>query len=213
MDRRNTPDNEPRNSARNTPISEPRISVRTTPLSEPRISIRSTPINEPRISSRITPASRLTPEEIQQTISDVKEEAAKEMARLSRPLAAMVHWRQRPLTVVAIAAVAVAVWALQLAALHPPLRTVGERERDAGLRYAMAQQVARVEVFRNRHRRIPVAQSEITDLFGGMSYARIDSVRYAITGVDGPLTLRYRSDSSLRAFMGSSLLSIRERRK
>ena len=50
---------------------------------------RSTPINEPRISARITPASRLTPEEIQQTISEVKSEAAKEMARLSRPMQAI----------------------------------------------------------------------------------------------------------------------------
>jgi hypothetical protein len=210
---RTTPLSEPRVSSRTTPISEARISSRTTPLSEPRVSIRTTPINEPRISSRITPASRLTPEEIQQTISDVKEEAAKEMARLSRPLPAMVNWRKRPLTVVAFTAVAVAVWALQLAALRPPQRELGERERDAGLRYAIALQVARVEAFRARHKRIPAAQSELSELFAGMSYAKIDTIRYAITGIDGPLTLRYRSDSSMQTFLGSSLLSIRDRRK
>ena len=174
---------------------------------------RSTPINEPRISARITPASRLTPEEIQQTISEVKEEAAKELARLGRPLPALVSWRKRPLTVVALTAIAVAVWAVQIAALRPPARVIGERERDAGLRYAMALQVARIEGFRTRNRRLPLSQSELSERFRGMSYTRIDSARYSITGVDGPITLRYRSDASLQAFLGSSLMNIRERRK
>ena len=174
---------------------------------------RSTPINEPRISARITPASRLTPEEIQQTISEVKEEAAKEMARLNKPMPEMVNWRKRPLTVVLFGLVAAAVWAVQIAALRPPTRQISDRERDAGLRYAMALQVARVEVFRKRHRRIPASQSELTESFAGMTYARVDSLRYAITGVDGPVTLRYRSDSSLQTFLGNSLLSIRDRKK
>lgn len=174
---------------------------------------RSTPINEPRISARITPASRLTPEEIQQTISEVKSEAAKEMARLSRPMEAIPDWRHRPMTVVALVLVAGMVWALQIAALQPRERPISDEERAAGLRYAISLQVARVEVFRSRNRRLPASQSELTESFNGLSYARLDSTHYFITGVDGPLTLRYRSDASLQAFLGSSMLSIRERRK
>lgn len=174
---------------------------------------RSTPINEPRISARITPASRLTPEEIQQTISEVKSEAAKEMARLSRPMPAIPDWRQRPMTVAALLLIAGVVWALQLAALRPRERPIGERERDAGLRFAMALQVSRIEEFRLRHRRLPAAQSELTDVFRGLTYARVDSTHYSLTGVDGPLTLRYRSDVPMQAFLGNSLLSIRERKK
>ena len=174
---------------------------------------RSTPINEPRISARITPASRLTPEEVLQTISEVKDEVVKERARLVHPLPPLVSWRKQPLWVVALTAIAVAVWAVQIAALRPPARVTGERERDAGLRYAMALQVARVEGFRKRNGRLPVTQRELSESFRGMAYARIDSARYWITGVDGAMTLRYRSDSSLKAFLGSSLMSIRERRK
>ena len=174
---------------------------------------RSTPIGELRVSARITPASRLTPEEVQQTISEVKEEAAKELARLSHPMPAMLSWRQRPMTVVALLGVAAVVWAVQIAAMRPPARQVAERDRETGLRYTMALQVIRVEAFRKQYNRLPLSQGEIRETFAGMSYARIDSARYAIIGVDSPITLRYRSDSSLRTFLGNSVMSIRDRRK
>ena len=174
---------------------------------------RSTPSNEPRISSRLSGDSVLSAEEVAETISAVKVAAAAEQARLSRPMPDIVSWRRRPLTAVVFVLLAAAVWGAQMLAWQPRVASISDRDRDAGLRFTIALQAARVEDFRERTKRLPTALNEVSEVFQGMSYARLDSTRYRLTGTDEQLVLTYRSDSSLQSFLGGSLLSIRERKK
>ena len=88
-----------------------------------------------------------------------------------------------------------------------------ERDRDAALRYAMAQQVARIEEFRARTQRLPRTLNDLAETYRGMSYAALDSLHYRLTGRDDHLVLAFRSDSSMNVFLGGSVLAIRERRK
>ena len=174
---------------------------------------RSTSSNEPRISSRLSDDSVLSAAEVAETISEVKVAAAAEQARLSRPLPDMVNWRRRPITAVAFVALAAAVWAAQILAWQPRVASISDRDRDAGLRFTIALQAARVEAFRERTQRLPTSLSEVSEVFQGMSYARVDSTHYRLTGTNEHLVLTFRSDSSLQSFLGGSLLSIRDRKK
>jgi hypothetical protein len=155
----------------------------------------------------------LTAQEVARTVSEVAVAAAEEQSRLSRPLPDIVNWRRRPVTAVALLAVAAAVWGIQMLVWHPPAPPMSDRDRDARLRFTIALQVARVEDFREQASRLPKSLDEVSEVFQGMSYAMLDSAHYRLTGTDSSLVLSYRSDSSLQSFVGGSLLSIRERKK
>ena len=94
-----------------------------------------------------------------------------------------------------------------------PEPQLSARDREAALRYAMSQQVARIEDFRQQHERLPLSLAEVAETYRGMSYVMLDSLRYRLTGSDDPLVLSFRSDSSITAFLGGSLMLIQERRK
>ena len=174
---------------------------------------RSTPSNEPRVSSRLSDDSVLSAADVAKTISEVKVAAAEEQARLSRPLPDLVNWRRQPITAALFLLLTAAVWGVQLVVWRPPVPAMNARDRDAHLRFTMALQAARVEDFRERADRLPASLAEVSEVFQGMAYARVDSAHYRLTGTEEQLVLTYYSDSSLQAFLGSSLLNIRDRKK
>ncbi|MBI2797423.1 MAG: hypothetical protein HYX65_12050 [Gemmatimonadetes bacterium] len=173
----------------------------------------SPPEKEPRISSRLSAQSVLSREELLRTVAEVKTAAEEEQARLSHPLPDPVSWWRRPLVAGLLVGVAVAVWAVQLWIWRPPAIERSPRERDASLRFAMALQVARIEDFRAARGRLPTTLSEVAEVYEGMRYVRIDSLRYRLVGADSNLVVTFQSDSSLRALLGSSLMRIRDAKK
>jgi hypothetical protein len=168
----------------------------------------------PRVSSRIDRSSMLTPNTLQRTVSEVQVAAKDEQERLSRPLELVdLPWYRRRLTAVVFVLLTAAVWGTQLLLWRRPEPVLATRDRDAVLRYAMAQQVARIEEFRAANRRLPRALTELAEVYRGMSYVPLDTLRYRLTGTDDQLVINFRSDSSMNGFLGGSLLTIRERRK
>lgn len=171
------------------------------------------PERELRISSRLSAESLLTPEQLQRTVAEVKTAAEEEQARLSHRLPDPVAWWRRPAVAGGLVALAVVVWAVQLWIWRPPAIETSSRDRDANLRFVIALQVARIEDFRDAKGRLPVNLAEVPVVYRGMTYVRIDSLRYRLVGTDDNVVLKYQSDSSLKAFLGSSLMKIRDARK
>lgn len=171
------------------------------------------PAKELRISARLSSGSVLTPEELLRTVAEVKTAADEEQARLSHRLPDPVAWWRRPLVAGVLVTFAVAVWAVQLWIWRPPVLERSPGDREANLRFVMALQVARIEDFRDARGRLPVNLAEVPVVYGGMTLVLIDSVRYRLVGTDDTLVLKYQSDSSLQAFLGSSLMKIRNARK
>lgn len=173
----------------------------------------SSPDNRP-VSAKIDLTSVLTPGTLERTVSEVQVAAKDEQARLSKPLVLSARpWYRRKTAATVLALAAVAVWGTQSLVWKRPPRALPERDRDAALRYAMAQQIARIEEFRARTLRLPRSLGEVAETYRGMTYVVLDSLRYRVTAKDDRLVLAFRSDSSMRAFLGGSVLAIREHRK
>ena len=172
------------------------------------------PVREPRITARLSAESVLTQEELQRTVAEVKTAADEEQARLSHRLPDPVAWWRRPVVAGILVTLAVALWAVQLWVWREPATIQrSAKDRDASLRFVMALQIARIEDFRDRTGRLPVKLLELPEVIDGMSYVLIDSARYRVTGTDGEVVLRYQSDSSLRTFLGSSMMTIKNSKK
>ena len=168
---------------------------------------------ELRISARLSSQSVLSKDELLRTVAEVKTAAEEEQARLSHRLPDPVVWWRRPLVAGFLVFMAVAVWAVQLWIWRPPPIARSPRDRDASLRFVMALQVARIEDFRDARGRLPVNLAEVPEVYQGMTYVPLDSLRYRLVGTDEQMALTYHSDSSLRAFLGSSVMSIRNSAK
>ena len=147
-------------------------------------------------------------------VSEVQKAAIAEQELLSQPLAVVrAPWYRRATTAVMLAAVAIAVWSAQAVVWRSGEPQLSAHDRDAALRFTMAQQVARVEDFRAANGRLPASLTDVTEAYSGMSYAVVDSLNYRVTGTADGLALTFRSDSSLKAFLGGTVATIREHRK
>ena len=175
---------------------------------------RSTPAGTPRSSSGADSTSGAAPDEFERAVSEVEQAAKEEQALLSRPIEMVgAPWYRHPMAAAVLALLALAIWGAQLALWRLPEPQLSARDREAALRYAMSQQVARIEDFRQQHQRLPQSLAEVAESYRGMSYVMLDSVRYRLTGSDAPLALSFHSDSSMKAFLGGSLMLIQEHKK
>lgn len=172
------------------------------------------PAREPRISSRLSAESVLSQKELLRTVAEVKTAADEEQARLSHPLPDPVAWWRRPVVAGILVTLAVGLWAVQIWMWQEPVQLQrSAKERDASLRFVIALQVARIEEFRARSGRLPAKLADVPEVFSGMAYVRIDSLRYRVVGTDGEVVLTYQSESLMQQFLGSSLMRIRDAKK
>ena len=172
------------------------------------------PAREPRISSRLSAESVLSQKELLRTVAEVKTAADEEQARLSHPLPDPVAWWRRPVVAGILVTLAVGLWAVQIWMWQEPVQLQrSAKERDASLRFVIALQVARIEEFRARSGRLPAKLTDVPEVFSGMAYVRIDSLRYRVVGTDGEVVLTYQSESLMQQFLGSSLMRIRDAKK
>ncbi|MBI3790584.1 MAG: hypothetical protein HY275_06875 [Gemmatimonadetes bacterium] len=163
-----------------------------------------------RISARLSAQSVLSAEELARTIGEVRTAAEQEQARLSHPLAATESWYRRPVVAGVLVALAAVLWGVQLWAWHPDYKTPSPLEREGALRFQVVRQVAAIEEFRNRTGRLPASTKELSVVLPGMTYQLLDTLRYRVTMHDSLTTVSWRSDSSLSAFVGGSLIRMRD---
>ena len=147
-------------------------------------------------------------------VSKVQAAAVAELAQVTR-LAdlAVTPWYRRASTVALLVVLTAIVWAAPLLIARAGVPQLSARDRDAALRFAMAQEVVRIEDFRAARGRLPRVLTDVSEVFAGMSLDVLDSATYRLTGTDEGLVLTFRSDSSLKTFLGTSLTTIREHRK
>ncbi len=170
------------------------------------------PEKEMPIAARLSAQSVLSPEELQRTIGEVRTAAEAEQARLSHPLPPTLAWNRRPVMAVLIVMTAVAIWSAQLFLMRPPEVVITNAAREDVLRYQVMLQIAKIEEYRERTGRLPNTLKETAKEFPAMTYSRIDSLRYRLQARDSGIFLSFRSDSSLSAFLGGSLMRMREPR-
>ncbi len=177
-----------------------------TPLIEPD----EVPEREVRITARLSAQSLLTPEELQRTIGEVKTAAEEEQARLSHPLSPTVEWYRRPVVAGLLVGLGVIIWAVQLVVLKPQVRELQPLERADALRYQVMLQAVSIEDFRDRTGQLPGSLLQTDKQFPGVTYQRVDSLRYRLSIRDSSIVLTWQSDSSLSAFLGGSVMRMRE---
>jgi hypothetical protein len=177
-----------------------------TPLIEPD----EVPEREIRISARLSAQSRLSPEELERTIVEVKAAAEREQERLSHRLADPLKWYRRPGVAVALVVVAVIIWGVQLWVWKPDVRRTTAQEKEGGMRFAVVLQAARIQDYWDRTGHLPRSIREVDGALDGVGYQQLDTLLYRLTIRDSTMTLTWRSDSSLRDFLGPSIIRMKE---
>jgi hypothetical protein len=172
----------------------------------------SQPVEALRISSPVHTGAGA--DEFGQMVSKVQAAAVAELAEVTRLADVVVApWYRRASTVAMLVVLAAIVWVAPLLITRAGAPQLSARDRDAALRFAMAQEVVRIEDFRAARGQLPRSLTDVSEVFAGMSLQLLDSATYRLTGTDQDLVLTFRSDSSLKAFLGTSLTTIREHRK
>ena len=177
-----------------------------TPLTEPDEASN----REIRISARLSAQSRLSPEELERTIGEVRTAAEMEQERLSHRLPDGVVWYRRPTVAAALLMLAAAIWGVQLWAWRPDVRRPTAQEREGGMRFEVALQAARIQEYWDRTGRLPRTIRDVDGSLDGVTYQQLDTLRYRLTVRDSNTVLSWRSDSSLREFLGSSIVHMKE---
>lgn len=85
-------------------------------------------------------------------------------------------------------------------------------EEEAALRFAIYVQAQRIELYRREAGRLPETLEEAGPPLEGMSYLRLSRDLYQLTGSTARVTLTYRSDLPLDAFVGSGADVVDEER-
>ena len=91
----------------------------------------------------------------------------------------------------------------------PPPESVAVKE--ASLRIALANTARHVELFRQKHGRLPATLEETGTVPSGIGYESTPPDRYLLRGVNEPVRLILRSTDSLRVFVGKSFETIARR--
>ncbi|MBA2626855.1 MAG: hypothetical protein H0U85_02510 [Gemmatimonadales bacterium] len=76
--------------------------------------------------------------------------------------------------------------------------------QQANLRLAMGLQIERIARYERAHAALPDALADAGPVVPGVTYRRVGSNGYELTGTDGRLTLTYASGTPVRTFVGDA---------
>jgi hypothetical protein len=94
----------------------------------------------------------------------------------------------------------------------PPPAT-SQADLDAQLRVGLYMQAQRILAHRARTGRLPATLAEVDGaMLRDMTYSALDSTRFVVGGVAGPVSLTLQSDEDMRAFLGNSFAVVGVRR-
>jgi hypothetical protein len=127
--------------------------------------------------------------------------------------------RRRPSLIVVVGLVLIAglggvSYVVRPAWLFPaPLPVASQADLNAQLRVGLYMQAQRILAHRTRTGRLPATLAEVDGaMLHDMTYTPLDSTRFIVGGVAGPLSLTLQSDEDMRAFLGNSFAVVGVRR-
>ena len=104
-----------------------------------------------------------------------------------------------------LSVVALTLWFFRIPGLSPEIAfPLPPAEEEVGLRLAAYVQAQQVETFRQTNGRLPDLLLETGEPMPGMSYERVNSYTYRLTGMTERDTVEWMSSDSLPALLGDS---------